>query len=103
MTDMTDRERAFENKFQHDEEMKFRIQVQGVKQFGLWAAAHMGMTGDAAIAYANALIDEDFKEPGTQDVVSKVCADFAAKGQDKSESFLDIQLGYFIAEARKSA
>jgi len=75
MTTFDDRENAFENKFAHDEEMKFKAEARRNKLVGLWAAELMGKTGDAAEAYAKEVVMADFEEPGVEDVVRKVAGD----------------------------
>ena len=42
MSTFDDRENAFENKFAHDEEMKFKAVARTNKLIGLWAAELMG-------------------------------------------------------------
>ena len=44
MTQFDDRERAFEAKFAHDEEMQFRISARRNRLLGEWAARQMGLT-----------------------------------------------------------
>ena len=43
MTTFDDRERAFENKYAHDEEMRFRAEARRDRLLGLWAAGLMGL------------------------------------------------------------
>ena len=45
----------------------------------------MGLTGEAAEAYAKEVVRADFEEPGDDDVVRKVLSDFGAKNVDASE------------------
>lgn len=75
MTTFDDRENAFENKYAHDEEMKFRAQARCNKLLGLWAAEMLGKTGDDANAYAVEVVKSDFEEAGHEDVVRKVAGD----------------------------
>jgi hypothetical protein len=75
MTSFDDRESAFENKFAHDEEMKFRAEARRNKLLGLWAAELLGKTGDEADAYAIEVVKSDFEEAGHEDVVRKVAGD----------------------------
>jgi hypothetical protein len=75
MSSFDERERAFESKYAHDEEMKFRAEARRNKLLGLWAAELMGKTGDAANAYALEVVKADFEEPGHEDVVRKVAGD----------------------------
>ena len=80
MTGLDDRKNAFENKFAHDEELRFKAMARRNKLLGLWAAEQMGKSGDAAEAYAKEVILSDFEEAGDEDVFRKVRADFDAAG-----------------------
>ncbi|WP_319824103.1 DUF1476 domain-containing protein [Thalassovita sp.] len=79
MTTFDDREHAFEAKFAHDEEMKFKADARCNKLLGLWAADLLGKTGDEADAYAKTVVSADFEEAGHEDVVRKVVADLEGK------------------------
>lgn len=82
MTTFDDRESAYENKYAHDEEMKFKIEARTNKLLGLWAAELMGKSGDEAAAYAIDVVKSDFEEPGNEDVIRKVVADFNGEVSD---------------------
>ncbi|MBZ0124418.1 MAG: DUF1476 domain-containing protein [Roseovarius sp.] len=75
MTTFDDRENAFENKYKHDEEMKFKAQMRCNKLLGLWAAELLGKKGDDADAYAIEVVKSDFEEAGHEDVIRKVARD----------------------------
>lgn len=75
MTTFDDRENAYENKFAHDEELKFKAEMRRNKLLGLWAAKLLGKTGDEADAYALEVVKSDFEEAGDEDVLRKVAAD----------------------------
>lgn len=77
MTTFQDRERAFENKYAHDQEMVFKAVARRNKKLGLWAAGLLGKTGADAEAYAMEVIRSDFEEAGHEDVVRKLLADLA--------------------------
>lgn len=79
MTTFNDRENAFESKFAHDGEMQFRAEARRNKLVGLWAAGLLGKSGDDAAAYAMDVVNSDFEEAGTEDVVRKVAGDLGAK------------------------
>ena len=72
MANMEDRKNAFENKFAHDEELRFKATARRNKLLGLWAAEKLGKAGDAAAAYA-------------REVIRKVRTDFDAAGVDQSD------------------
>lgn len=82
MTSLNDRERAFENKFAHDQEMVFKAVARRNKKLGLWAAGLLGKTGADAEAYAMDVIRADFEEAGHEDVVRKVTVDLAGKADE---------------------
>ena len=67
MTNMQDREKAFEAKFALDEELRFKAEARRNKLLGFWAAGLMGKS-DAG-AYANEVVASDFEEVGHEDVV----------------------------------
>ena len=54
------REKGFEAKWAHDEELRFKVYARRNKLLGLWAAGEMGLNGPAADAYAKEVIAADF-------------------------------------------
>ncbi|MCC0027392.1 MAG: DUF1476 domain-containing protein [Zhengella sp.] len=85
MSQMSDREKAFENKFAHDEELKFKAMARRNKLLGLWAAEKMGKSGADAEAYAKEVVLADFEEAGDEDVFRKIRGDFDAAGVEQSD------------------
>jgi len=99
MTTFDKREEGFEKKFAHDEELRFKATARRNKLLGQWAAEKMGLTGDAAAAYAKEVVASDFEEAGDHDVLRKVLADFKAKGVDQSEHQIRRTMEELMAEA----
>lgn len=97
--DMKDRKDAFENKFAHDEELKFRAMARRNKLLGLWAAEKLGKTGADADAYAAEVVKADFEEPGDNDVFRKVRRDFDAAGIDQSDHQIRRTMDELLATA----
>lgn len=85
MTILKDREEAFESKFVHDEEMKFRAISRRNKLIGLWAAERLGKKGDNADAYARNVVSTVFEKGGDHDVFRKLRRDFDAAGLTDSD------------------
>jgi hypothetical protein len=85
MTTFDKREEGFEKKFAHDEELRFKANARRNKLLGLWAAEKLGLSGDAATAYAKEVVMSDFEEAGDHDVFRKVRRDFDAKGVVQSD------------------
>lgn len=99
MTSFDDRRNAFENKYKHDEEMKFKATNRRNKLFGLWAAEKLGKTGDEAEQYAKSVVAADFEKPGDDDVIAKVRADLNAAGHALSEGDVRFELNRFADKA----
>jgi hypothetical protein len=74
------REKAFEAKWAHDEELRFKVYARRNKLLGLWAAAEMGVTGAAADSYAKEVIAADFERAGEEDVFEKIRRDLDGRG-----------------------
>ncbi len=85
MSQFEDRQRAFESKFAHDEEMKFRITARRNRLLGEWAARQMGLSQEETESYAKDVVRSDFEEAGDHDVVRKVLGDLTAAGIDIDE------------------
>lgn len=98
MTTFDDRENAFENKFAHDEEMKFKAEARANKLLGLWAAELLGKSGDDADAYAREVIKADFEEAGHDDVIRKVAADLDGKA---SAEEISVKRTQCLAQAKQ--
>jgi hypothetical protein len=79
MTTFDKREEGFEKKFAHDEELRFKANARRNKMLGLWAAEKLGLSGEAANAYAKDVVMADFEEAGDDDVFKKVRKDLDAK------------------------
>ncbi len=83
-----DRKKGFENKWAHDEELRFKVFARRNKLLGLWAAEQAGISGADAEAYAREVVKADFNSPGDDDVFEKIKADLSAKSLDISEHMI---------------
>ena len=101
MATFDDREKAFEKKFEHDEQLRFRVEMRRNKLLGLWAADLLGLAGADADAYAKQVVEADLEEPGPEDVIRKVKADFEANSVEKSDHQIRRQLEECEKEARE--
>lgn len=80
MTTFDEREKAYEKKFAHDSELRFKAEARRNKALAEWAAEKMGLTGPEVEEYVKAVRKADLAEKGDDDVFRKVQADLAAKG-----------------------
>jgi hypothetical protein len=99
MTTFDKREEGFEKKFALDEEQKFKAQARRNRLLGLWVASKLGMSGDAANAYAREVVAAEFGEGGDADVVRKVMGDLAAKAIPITETQINTQMSELMAQA----
>lgn len=88
MSTFDEREKGFEAKYKHDQEIQFKVTARRNRLLGLWAAEQLGLSGAEADAYAKAVVIADFEKPGDEDVVGKVMADLSAKGVQITEHAL---------------
>lgn len=79
------RQEAFESKFAHDEELRFKAVARRNKLLGLWAAEKLGLDADKALDYAKEVVRADFEEPGDEDVFRKIRRDFDEAGVEQSD------------------
>jgi hypothetical protein len=101
MTTFDDRERAFEAKFAHDEEMSFRITARRNRLLGNWASGLMKLTPEETDAYAKAVVQAEFEEAGDEDVIRKLFGDLTAAGVDIDDAAVRRALEEQTIEARR--
>src|SRR6201995_737519 len=99
MSTFDKREEGFERKFAHDEEVRFKARARRNKMLGLWAAQLLGLTGDAAEAYAKEIVIVDFEEPGDDDVFARIRRDFDAKAVAQSDHQIRRTMEELMAKA----
>jgi hypothetical protein len=99
MSSFNEREKGFENKFAHDQDLKFKAEQRRNKLLGEWAAGLMGMSGAAVEDYVKAVRKADLASKGDTDVLHKVVKDFAEKGIKMSEADIAKKMHEFLAEA----
>jgi hypothetical protein len=97
MTTFDKREEAFEQRFAHDEELKFKATARRNKMLGLWAAQKLGLTGAEADSYALSVVMADLE--GQHDVASKIRKDFDAKGVEQSDHQIARTMDELMARA----
>jgi hypothetical protein len=97
MSTLSERERAFDDKYANNQEMVFKAFARRNKRLGLWAAGILGKTAQDAEDYAMDVIRSDFEEAGREDVVRKVSADLGAHAD---ETLIRAKMAEFLSEAK---
>lgn len=94
----SEREKAFENKWAHDEELRFKVLARRNRLLGLWAAREMGVA--EAEDYANTLVQAQLAPEGDKAVFAKLKSDFAARNIPRSDHLLELKMEEFLKDAK---
>ncbi len=100
MTAFDGREKDFEARFKHDQELQFKVTARRNRLLGLWAAERMRLGDEGANAYAKEVVDAEFAG-GDRHVVAKLIADLAAKGHNVTEAQVKFELEHFAERAKQ--
>ncbi len=95
------REKDFETKYQHDEELNFRICVKRNRLFGLWAADILGYKDEKAKCYIEEVTMADLQRTHKESVLHKVLKDLEAAQITMSGHYLQKVLEKCRDEARQ--
>ena len=72
MSSFDERQKGFEKKFAHDEELEFKISARKNKYLGEWASNILGYKDEKVKEYIQSVIKADFAEAGDDDVFRKL-------------------------------
>ena len=75
MGSFDEREKGFEKKFAHEEELQFKISARKNKYLGEWASKILGYKDEKVQEYIQSVIKSDFAEAGDDDVFRKLKKD----------------------------
>jgi hypothetical protein len=86
MNSWEQREKTFEDKFAHDEELKFKINAKRLKLTGLWAAGKMMLDDVQATEYAQTVVDYGINHADLIGVAAKIVEDIDKAGNQVTEA-----------------
>jgi len=75
MSKFEEREKSFEKKFAHDQELQFKVSARRNKYIGQWASKILGYYEEKEKEYIQSVIKADFAEAGDEDVFRKIKTD----------------------------
>ena len=101
MNSFETREKEFEAKFKHDQELQFKITARRNRLLGLWAAQQLGLLGDAAEAYAQRVVEAQLQPGGNKNVVDKLVADLGAKDPTFTAARIRFEVEHFAEQAKR--
>jgi len=96
-----DREKSYEAKWAHDEDLRFRTVARRNKLLGLWAADQFGLAGAAAESYAHELLSLEVRGGRDDDIARKLREDFASRGVAISDHAISRKMEELLAEAAR--
>lgn len=94
MAAFDDRERAFEQKFQRDEELKFKASSRAAHLMGLWAAHELGLVDNEGERYALAFVDEVITHGRHEHAIAKIEKDLHDGGINHSHHLIEKQFDH---------
>jgi hypothetical protein len=100
MGNFDDREKSYENKFAHDQELQFKAKARRDRLLAIWVAPLLGLSAEEAARYGKELAMTVHEKGHDDVVVQKILKDFEAKGVPMTEHKLRKQLADLTAEAR---
>ena len=84
MPTFDERKDAFENKFAHEQNINFKIDVLRNKLLGAWAADLKGLDEDKTEEYIKDVVKSDFQKAGDEDVFEKLKDDLEGLVDDQT-------------------
>ena len=99
MTMFDERERAFEQMFVHDAEMRFRALARRNKLLACWAADQLGLGAREAEAYMRRAVEAVIDPDADADVPRRLAADLGAVSNYWTEDRLRQVMAEFMAKA----
>ena len=93
-----DREKSFEKKFAHEEELTFKVNARKNKYLGQWVSQILGYDQEKEKEYIQAVIKSDFEIPGGSDAFKKIKEDL--KNNNISDEEIKNKMNEFYEKAK---
>ena len=97
MSSFDERQKGFEKKFAHDQELQFKVSARRNKYIGEWASKILGYNDEKIKEYIQSVIKADFAEAGDDDVFRKLKEDL------KNHSISDEEIRKTMDELNEKA
>jgi len=96
-----DREKAFERKFERDQELAFKVRSRRRRLLAEWAAGRLGLSGAAAETYVRELAELGLHKGGDAEELDHIANDLASRGVTIDRAHLQLEAERCEREARK--
>lgn len=97
----TQREEAIEKKFQHDDEMAFKVRARRNRLLGYWAGNQLSLQGPELESYAAKIVNHTIKNPLDSSLITKIFDHFQEKGLTFTKHQIEKQIVYFQGDAQQ--
>jgi len=101
MTTFDERERAFENLFAHEEELRFLALVRRNQLLARWAAEMIGLRGTEYHTYVHSFVGGAVQGETEEMLFERLRTDFVACGIDTSEESVRTAIAMAAVDARR--
>lgn len=98
MSGFDDRQKAYEDKFAHDEELMFKARARAAKLLGEWAAESIGLPKDT---YGAELVNLVTSGKDEEELVAKVTTDAQNKGKSLTKDLVMEKLQRCLIQAKE--
>lgn len=98
MTTFDDRQKAYEDKFAHDEELNFKAKVKAAKLFAAWVAGESGLPTEV---YEKELVNHVTGGKTEDFLIEKAVTDSANKGKSISKEGAAEKYAHFLLKAKE--
>jgi hypothetical protein len=95
-----EREKGYEAKWVHDQELRFKLYSRRNRLLGIWAAGEMGLTGPSALSYAGELVAAEFDKGGDEAIFAKIRNDFDSHKTGVSDHMIRRKMAELLDAAK---
>src|SRR5438270_3189258 len=95
-----DREKGYEAKWIHDQELRFKLYSRRNRLLGLWAAGEIGLSGAGAQSYAGEVVATEFDKGGDDAVFAKIRTDFDSRKIGISDHMIRRKMAELLDSAK---
>ena len=101
MASFDEREKGYEGKFAHDQEIAFKARARRDSLLARWVASRLKLSPAETAEYGKSLLDHAHEKNHDDALVKRILADCAAKGVDMTERRLRKHLEELLEDAHK--
>ena len=100
MSNFDEREKGFEAKFKHDQDLEFKIRSKRNKLIGFWAAEQLNKNESEIDEYVTQVRQSDLEKPGDDDIIDKLLEDFKTNSLAISREEISKKIEEFYNQIR---